>query len=143
MKKYKGGHVMRLWHKDLIDVLPRQQLLAQWRELCSIYAKEDRHLLINFVYDYAPSHFYTYSLLVIDEMQNRGYKISSSAYNKFEYYFKDKKVRRLKTSQCFKQKMNQKYFLQCYYNLEEKFDCHGITQNDWNKIFERYSLKTQ
>lgn len=27
---------MRLWHKDLITVLPRQQLLGQWRELCAI-----------------------------------------------------------------------------------------------------------
>ena len=27
---------MRLWHKDLIPVLPRQQLLGQWRECCLI-----------------------------------------------------------------------------------------------------------
>ena len=27
---------MRLWHKDLIYVLPRQQLLGQWRECCLI-----------------------------------------------------------------------------------------------------------
>ena len=27
---------MRLWHKDLIDVLPRQQLISQWREICCI-----------------------------------------------------------------------------------------------------------
>ena len=24
---------MRLWHTDLISVLPREQLVAQWREL--------------------------------------------------------------------------------------------------------------
>ena len=27
---------MRLWHKDLIDSLPRKQLLGQWRECCAI-----------------------------------------------------------------------------------------------------------
>lgn len=27
---------MRLWHKDLIPYLPRQQLIAQWRECCAI-----------------------------------------------------------------------------------------------------------
>ena len=42
---------MRIWHCGLIKVLPRQQLLSQWRELCSIYAKEDNHMLINFVYE--------------------------------------------------------------------------------------------
>lgn len=25
---------MRLWHKDLIPVLPRKQLLGQWLECC-------------------------------------------------------------------------------------------------------------
>ena len=27
---------MRLWHKDLVTVLPRMQLLGQWRECCLI-----------------------------------------------------------------------------------------------------------
>ena len=27
---------MRLWHKDLIPLLPRQQLVGQWRECCLI-----------------------------------------------------------------------------------------------------------
>lgn len=27
---------MRLWHKDLIKVLPKEQLLGQWRELACI-----------------------------------------------------------------------------------------------------------
>ena len=40
---------MRLWHESLIEVLPRQQLLGQWRELNSIYKKEDKHILINFM----------------------------------------------------------------------------------------------
>lgn len=35
---------MRLWHYDLLAFLPRSQLLAQWRELNSIYAKQDQHL---------------------------------------------------------------------------------------------------
>ena len=27
---------MRLWHKDLIPYLPKQQLISQWRECCCI-----------------------------------------------------------------------------------------------------------
>ena len=43
---------MRLWHKDLIPYLPRQQLLGQWRECCciakSIHDKgSPNHLLVN------------------------------------------------------------------------------------------------
>ena len=43
---------MRLWHYDLIEYLPKQQLLGQWRELNSIYVKQDKHILINFIYEY-------------------------------------------------------------------------------------------
>lgn len=34
---------MRLWHESLIEVLPRQQLLGQWRELNSIYKVCQEH----------------------------------------------------------------------------------------------------
>lgn len=29
---------MRIWHKDLIPVLPREQLVAQWKECSAIAA---------------------------------------------------------------------------------------------------------
>ena len=37
---------MRLWHIDLIPVLPNNQLSGQWKELGSIYKNQNRHLLI-------------------------------------------------------------------------------------------------
>ena len=43
---------MRLWHYKLLPYLPKSQLIAQWRELNSIYKKQDRHILINYIYDY-------------------------------------------------------------------------------------------
>ncbi|PBH86861.1 pyrimidine dimer DNA glycosylase/endonuclease V, partial [Clostridioides difficile] len=33
---------MRLWHKDLIDVLPKNQLVSQWRELLAIKGSIDK-----------------------------------------------------------------------------------------------------
>ena len=33
----RGKTLMRLWRIDLIPYLPRTQLLAQWRELNSIF----------------------------------------------------------------------------------------------------------
>ena len=32
---------------------------------------------------------------------------------------------------------NDRYFWQCYYNLQEKYDCGGITEEEWQKIKER------
>ena len=50
--KCSKGAYMRLWHKNLICCLPRQQLLSQWRELKCIvkYNKEKgtpNHILVN------------------------------------------------------------------------------------------------
>ena len=60
---------MRLWHKNLIEALPREQLVAQWRE-CSAIAGNiqtkgtPNHILVNKVLDYDFDHFITYSKMV-------------------------------------------------------------------------------
>ena len=64
---------MRLWHYDLLPYLPNSQLIAQWRELNTIYAKPVNHILINYVYEYDRVHLLAYSLLVLNELQNRKY----------------------------------------------------------------------
>ena len=69
---------MRCWHKDLIPVLPRQQLLAQWRECCCIARNINangtpNHLLVNKVLDYQAAHLHTYAYMVYQELGSRGY----------------------------------------------------------------------
>ena len=76
---------MRLWHVELISYLPKSQLLAQWRELNSIFAKEDKHVLINYIYNYPKSELYAYTNLVLDEMKARGFKVRT--FDKMERYF--------------------------------------------------------
>ncbi len=77
---------MRLWHYKLIPFLPKGQLLSQWRELNSIFAKQEHHILINYIYINFEKCLYDYSLLVIAEMWQRMFKIKS--FEKFENYFK-------------------------------------------------------
>lgn len=114
---------MRLWHHDLLPYLPRSQLLAQWRELNSIYAKEDQHVLINYIYEYPKEDLYAYSLLVIAQMQARGFQIR--AWDKYEAYFAA--YRTLKVSslprQPFIKHHDGAYLNVCFFNLYEKFVC--------------------
>ena len=112
---------MRLWHIDLLEVLPRQQLLSQWRECCCIARNisvngTPNHLLVNKILDYDLSDFYSYSILVSNEMLRRGYKVDRS---KFEKYCKCDRF----ISRPFEGWHNDRYFLQCFYNLQEKYDC--------------------
>ena len=108
---------MRLWHYKLLRFLPNSQLIAQWRELNSIYAKEDRHILINYIYDYDKSYLLEYSNLVLDEMKSRGIAVQSL--EKYTNYF----IATVPSDNTFHYpEHNNEYLLQCFYNLQEKFD---------------------
>ena len=132
---------MRLWHKDLIPYLPRQQLIAQWRELCCIIKSIARHetpnhILVNKALS-SRGDFYAYTQRVLGEMEKRGYKVSNSALSKFTYYFNW-------TKYCFETNSthfniypdwhNERYLKQCIYNLQEKYDCGGISESEWKVI---------
>lgn len=128
---------MRLWHKDLIPVLPRQQLIAQWRECCAIASNiankgTPNHILVNKILDYSSIHFIEYTNLILEEIQKRNYKVNEKSYLKFskniqlgKEYFK---------TDCNKFKLyedwhNDRYLLQCIMNLQEKYDCGMFDKN--------------
>lgn len=130
---------MRLWHKDLIPVLPRQQLLGQWRECCAIVRNisakgSPNHVLVNRIMDYPMSHFYTYGFIVAMEMAKREYACD---FMKFGHYFTWPHEARLESKEAiFCDWHNKKYLRQCYFNLEEKHDCRAISDEEWRVINE-------
>ena len=128
---------MRLWHTSLIKVLPREQLVAQWRELSacagSIQQKgTPNHILVNFIMEYDFDHFISYAYYVREEMTRRGYRTMNSVWEKIislkpDYYL-------LSLSDIYPEKMDNLYFNICLYNLCEKHLCGGIKDEDWVKI---------
>ena len=132
---------MRLWHKDLIPLLPRQQLLGQWRECCLIAKQIDtkgtpNHVLVNRVMDFDFWHFWKYSLMVFVEMQKRGYKCDLIRFtDQFDhldpssFYTPD---------EVFPTWHNNRYLNQCLANLQEKYDCGAIPEDEWKKITDVY-----
>lgn len=141
---------MRLWHKDLIPVLPRRQLLSQWRECCGIVANiaekgSPDHILVNKMMDYPVDNFVIYTDMVIKEINNRGYKISDKALTNYRkniqkstYRFNNNRICSL-----FCDWHNDIYLRQCLYNLEEKYICGGISNEEWQRIcakFPEYEL---
>ena len=133
---------MRLWHKELITVLPDKQLLGQWRECCAIASNIKtfgfpNHALVNKIMDYKLSHFYKYCTLITSEMYDRGFNISDSAINKI-IDITDQDVRMgvefITNEELFSGWHNERYLKQCLYNLEEKYDCKIISESEWKKI---------
>ena len=126
---------MRLWHNSLIKVLTRNQLLGQWRELNSIFKLKNRHILINFVYEYPDFDLYCYSMNVINEMKRRGYRVDLRNFiNRFEKY----NFTYSREYIPFENKMNDTYLKICIANLYEKYLCHGLTEDEWQNIYNAH-----
>lgn len=128
---------MRLWHKDLVPVLPKKQLVSQWRECCCIARNisvngTPNHILVNKILNYPIEHFYKYGMLVRSEMLKRGYKCD---YNNFTKWFQQLSSE-YEYDDIFTGWHNNRYLRQCYYNLQEKYDCGGITPEEWRLIYE-------
>lgn len=69
---------MRLWHEDIIEKLPRQQLLGQHRECCALRGNGwgKPHSVVNYVFNHTLKELEQYHRIVMSEMQKRGYKVS-------------------------------------------------------------------
>ena len=129
---------MRLWHYKLIPFLPDSQLVAQWRELNSIFKKQDKHILINYVYEYPKEDLLAYTYKVIHEMVSRNMSIkslkNSNKYfgnngceeyiNRYKYLKQDfeNPIIRVDYREPFSKHHTDRYLLQCFYNLQEKYD---------------------
>ena len=135
---------MRLWHKDFILVLPREQLVAQWRELSAIAGAIQKngtpnHVLVNFVLNYDYDHFINYAGMVRAEMNRRGYRTMNSVWEKITNLKPDWNY--LSYDEIYKEKMDNDYLEICLYNLWEKYLCNGIKEAEIQNIIELFNKK--
>ena len=62
--------------------------------------------------------------------------------DKIELYLNGAERHRLSTdTKLFKNWHNQSYLTQCYFNLQEKRDCGGVTEDEW-KLINDYFIGT-
>ena len=128
---------MRIWYKDFIKVLPREQLVAQWREISAIAGAIQKngtpnHILVNFVLDYDYDHLISYAYYVREEMTRRGYRTMQSVMDKIVSLKPDYNL--LSFDKVYQEKMDDCYLQICYWNLYEKYICDGISAQDWEQI---------
>ena len=130
---------MRLWHIDLIPYLPKSQLLAQWRELNSIFKKEDKHILINYIYNYPKEYLWEYTMALLIEIKKRNINIKSitNADNYFDGFgeIPSKILNFLRFAE-----HNNEYLTICYYNLREKYirGQKDFTNDVWENLDRFY-----
>lgn len=133
---------MRLWHKDIIDVLPKDILLKQWGWCCTLafhlgYENEVKYPAVRKMRDYPNDHFYEYTELVISEMRKRGYIVRTSEFWRYlplidTFTYNEDKL--------FSDWHNDRYLKQCYYNLQEMYDYGAINNEEWKLIEEKVKI---
>ena len=69
---------MRLWHEQIIHLLPKNQLLGQHRECCALRGNgwNKKHKTVDYVFTYSPYNLFVYHSKIMDEMEKRGYRVS-------------------------------------------------------------------
>jgi uncharacterized protein (TIGR02328 family) len=131
-----------MWHVQIIPVLPREQLVAQWRELSNIAGNiktkgTPNHILVNKVMDYPMDHFITYAAAVRAEMTKRGYRTMDKVWEKIISVCDKDVAFLLPFNEIYEDWMDDTYWVICYYNLKEKWMCGGIKDEDWQKLRKR------
>lgn len=125
---------MRLWHCKLIPVLPKQMLVSQWRECIAIKRQWEKgtlkHRLVKYVMDYDKGNFNFYAALIIQEMERRNIKYKESYAIEIREFCKSIIING------YYPEHNDRYLMQCFYNLQEKYDRGIISNEEFIKVQE-------
>ena len=113
---------MRLWGWQILPFLPKSQLLSQKRECDLIWkdianGKQTNHILINYIWEYDEpvEELGVYYKRLCYEFVRRGFKFNWSKYAHIN-------LNDCSNVKPFDKHHNDRYLLQCFYNLQEKFD---------------------
>ena len=116
---------MRLWHEQIIHLLPKNQLLGQHRECCALRGNgwNKKHTTVDYVFTYSPYNLFIYHSKIMDEMEKRGYRVSTEWRDKNYRGQKAESYSNLEetniSSPIYKEHNNE-YLLECIENLAGK-----------------------
>ena len=116
---------MRLWHEQIIHLLPKNQLLGQHRECCALRGNgwNRKHKTVDYVFTYSPYNLFVYHSKIMDEMEKRGYRVSIEWRDKNYRGQKAESYSNLEetniSSPIYKEH-NSEYLLECIENLAGK-----------------------
>lgn len=134
---------MRLWDYRLIEFLPRQMLISQWRECIAIKRQWDKgtlkHRLVSYVLNYDRSYFWRYVEKVRDELCDRQIRFQDKYWKEIMDFCNqyNKEIYNTYTEH------NNRYLRECLYNLEEKAIRGIISNEEWKIIYNKFKNFTE
>ena len=132
---------MRLWHYKLIPVLPNAMLVSQWRECIAIKRQWEKgtlkHRLVSYVMNYDKSYFCYYVETIVDQLRRRNINFNGMYFIEIQEFCKNDIFNTFMGGNNYPEH-NNRYLKQCLYNLQEKTDRNIITQEEWQKIEDKF-----
>ena len=136
---------MRLWDFRLLPYLDDFHIVSQYRELLAIKRAIDKngtpnHRLVNKVLEYSINDFKTYTLLVKSELVKRNIRYVEKNIEEMLDWKSDRFAKKELTpnDNIYQGWHDFRYLTQCFYNLQEKYDCGIVSEKAWNNIFNYY-----
>ena len=116
---------MRLWHEQIIHLLPKNQLLGQHRECCALRGNgwNKKHKTVDYVFTYSPYNLFIYHSKIMDEMEKREYRVSIEWRDKNYRGQKAESYSNLEETNIstpIYKEHNSEYLLECIENLAGK-----------------------
>lgn len=129
---------MRLWHYELLPYLDDFHIVAQYRELLAIKRAIDKngtpnHRLVNKVLDYSLLDFKIYTNKIVNELDKRNIAFQWAKIDEIMDWHSDK-FKPSDNKTLYEDWHNNRYLIQCYYNLEEKYDCGIVSEKAFYQI---------
>ena len=129
---------IRLWHYELIPVLPNKMLVSEWRELIAIKRQWEKgilkHRLVSYVMDYDKGYFWEYFSEILQELINRDIKYKDVYITEIDNFCNP----RINNKYSRYKEHNDRYLKQCLYNLEEKATRNIISKEEWLRIYNKF-----
>lgn len=140
----------KIWHKNLIKCLPDNMLLILYQNLADYAYNPNVPKKTNpykaKMSEFNKSHFYNYCCEVYSEITNRNLtEFEMEIINEYSTVIKvfvSDEEKQIGASISFKELfnpwMNNRYYHQCFYALQEMYD-YGLIDQEWfNKISNAY-----
>ena len=141
---------MRLWHYELISILPKNILIRLWHDCEAIGSNLERKgttgdVKCEKILDYASWEFYKYCLRVKEVMLEKHCKINSRLSKLLFDRIKNNEDKfhtfNLEPHSIFMSWHDLNYFDLCYKLIKELHDCNVIKNDDWFEFDNYYRRK--
>lgn len=139
---------MRLWHVELLEVLPEKHLRQQLRDCVTLVENWDNeksrlknNLEVNYIFEEDKVKFNVYSEKVLKAHEARDILVTAKVSDRLKIDEKEVEKYKKEFPKSNYKQHNKRYMKQCFYKLEEECDYGLLESEDFYPVVTLYAQK--